>query len=405
MATNFPTTLDDSTTIPVESASTVLATNHVVAHQNIQDAIEAVEAKVGVNSSAVTTSHDYKLSEILTTDKSVGKSATQTLTNKTLTSPVITSPALTVGSDATGDLYYRSAGGFTRLPIGSATHILNVTGGIPAWRAETALVDASTTVKGVVEAGTAAEVTAGTATGATGAVLAVTPDALAASTPVFNGSGLTNVAGTIYTVNADEKLNTYYTVIAGMYPTSTTAVPGWTLASTTVTTTSAAGYIYIIPSASANFEMSTALMGSGSTNNYSPAQSKKIRIKTRMRFTDSSDRKGWGMCITPTHIHTVHTDLNNGEVRFIYNGSVMYAQNANGTATSTDVTGAYVFTNWNLFEIVFSPGTDIKYYINGTLVATHTTNLPTTGTLLMAYGVDANGRDVYTTHPTISYEL
>jgi len=194
MATNFPTTLDDSTTIPVEIASTVLATNHVAAHQNIQDAIEAVEAKVGVNSSAVTTTHDYKLSEILTTDKAVGKSATQALTNKTLTSPVITSPVLTVGSDATGDLYYRNAGGlFTRLPIGSATHILNVSSGIPAWRAETALVDASTTVKGVVEAGTAAEVTAGTATGATGAVLAVTPDALASSTPVFNGSGLTGI--------------------------------------------------------------------------------------------------------------------------------------------------------------------------------------------------------------------
>jgi NAD(P)H-hydrate repair Nnr-like enzyme with NAD(P)H-hydrate dehydratase domain len=66
-------------------------------------------------------------------------------------------------------------------------------GNVPNWEAETAVVDASTTVKGVVEAATSAEVTAGTATGGTGAVLAVTPNALAASTPVFNGSGLTNV--------------------------------------------------------------------------------------------------------------------------------------------------------------------------------------------------------------------
>lgn len=51
--------------------------------------INAVEAKIGVDSSAVTTSHDYKLSEVTSSDKAVGKAATQTLTNKTLTTPQI----------------------------------------------------------------------------------------------------------------------------------------------------------------------------------------------------------------------------------------------------------------------------------------------------------------------------
>jgi hypothetical protein len=56
--------------------------------------------------------------------------ATQTLTNKTLTSPVIN-----VGSDATGDMYYRNSGGaFTRLPIGTAAQRLAVVGGVPVWR-------------------------------------------------------------------------------------------------------------------------------------------------------------------------------------------------------------------------------------------------------------------------------
>jgi hypothetical protein len=59
MATNYPNSLDDATSIPAESASTPLSTNHVTAHQNIQDAIEAIEAKVGVDSSAVATSLDY----------------------------------------------------------------------------------------------------------------------------------------------------------------------------------------------------------------------------------------------------------------------------------------------------------------------------------------------------------
>lgn len=61
----------------------------------------------------------------------IGTTDTQTLTNKTLTSPVIN-----VASDATGDIYYRNAGGlFTRLPIGTNTHVLTVAGGVPTWAA------------------------------------------------------------------------------------------------------------------------------------------------------------------------------------------------------------------------------------------------------------------------------
>lgn len=58
----------------------------------------------------------------------VGTSDSQTLTNKILTSPVIN-----VGSDATGDIYYRNSGGaFTRLAIGGANTVLHG-GTIPAY--------------------------------------------------------------------------------------------------------------------------------------------------------------------------------------------------------------------------------------------------------------------------------
>lgn len=155
---------------------------------NLQTETSAIKTLLGTIGSVVSGTFYYLMSEITGSDKAVGKTATQTLTNKTLTSPVIN-----VGSDATGDIYYRNAGVLTRLPIGTDNHILKVNGTVPNWEAETTTVDASTTVKGVVEAATSAEITAGTATGGTGAVLVVTPDALASSTPVFNGSGLTNV--------------------------------------------------------------------------------------------------------------------------------------------------------------------------------------------------------------------
>lgn len=57
----------------------------------------------------------------------------ETLTNKTLTSPVVN-----VGSDATWDIYYRNVSWIlTRLPIGTAWQVLNVSSGIPAWTTST----------------------------------------------------------------------------------------------------------------------------------------------------------------------------------------------------------------------------------------------------------------------------
>jgi len=59
MATSFPTSLD-ALTNPT-SGQTLNSPSHSGQHANSNDAIEALQAKVGVNSSAVTTSLDYKM--------------------------------------------------------------------------------------------------------------------------------------------------------------------------------------------------------------------------------------------------------------------------------------------------------------------------------------------------------
>jgi microcystin-dependent protein len=59
MATNFPTSLD--TLSNPSSGSALNSPSHSSQHADANDAIEALQAKVGVNSSAVTTSLDYKV--------------------------------------------------------------------------------------------------------------------------------------------------------------------------------------------------------------------------------------------------------------------------------------------------------------------------------------------------------
>ena len=64
MATNFPTSLD-SLTNP-QSTDGLNNPSHSAQHANANDAIEALQAKVGVDSSAITTSHDYKIGQLET---------------------------------------------------------------------------------------------------------------------------------------------------------------------------------------------------------------------------------------------------------------------------------------------------------------------------------------------------
>jgi len=69
-------------------------------------------------------------------DVLVSRTNTDSLTNKTLTSStnVLGGVTMTLGSDATGDTYYRNSGGvLTRLGIGSTNQALTVSGGIPIW--------------------------------------------------------------------------------------------------------------------------------------------------------------------------------------------------------------------------------------------------------------------------------
>ncbi len=88
-----------------------------------------------------------------TTDTLVGKATTDIFTNKTMvaTTNVLGGVTMTLGSDATGDIYYRNSSGFlARLAIGSTSDVLTVTAGLPSWAAASGggLTVGATTVAG-----------------------------------------------------------------------------------------------------------------------------------------------------------------------------------------------------------------------------------------------------------------
>lgn len=201
MAILYPTTLDSlanpTSTDLMDNA--VAALDHWTQHSDANDAIEALEAKVGVNGSAVTTSHDYKLSEVTSTDKAVGKTATQTLTNKTLTSPTVT------GMTATGS----TVNGVTLSSSGSASNVLREDGTYGVMSSGDASYATKGSVQGLTDADTSGLVFS---TGVISVNSGTTANKIlkldaSAKIPAVDGSLLTNIVNPAVYKNGNTTYN------------------------------------------------------------------------------------------------------------------------------------------------------------------------------------------------------
>ncbi len=62
MPTSFPGSLDNF--VNPLGTDDVSVVDHAGQHSDVNDAVEALEAKVGINGSAVTSSHDYKIAQL-----------------------------------------------------------------------------------------------------------------------------------------------------------------------------------------------------------------------------------------------------------------------------------------------------------------------------------------------------
>lgn len=405
----FPTILD-SLTNPT-GGQTFVAVDHALQHSNANDAIEALEAKVGINNSAVTTSFDYKLSGVATGDKAVSKTGIETITNKTFTAPVIN-----VGSDTTGDMYYRKSDGtFARLAIGTVGQIINADAtGVPVWIANPSAANASTTVKGVVEIATDAEMNAGTSAGGTSALLVIAATSAgpvgagkivqftaATKYPAADGSLITNLQPDTYAITANETITGQITMQVNL-PTSASLTP-WTTTNITFANRGD-GSDYTGTAFTGTAPM--AGTGSGATTlAFSSSKSFRLRWPVAVSVALGVGLKyGFGFANASTNIYD-ETSGSSGlsSMRFVINNAGLFAVVSNGTTVtaSADISSGLTLTQVNIYEIVSTNGVDVKFYVNGVLKSTLTTNIPTTSNALLAFGT-TGVTGLTMNHPTFS---
>lgn len=150
MTTSFPSSLDSfSNPTSIDNLSNP---SHAGQHANVNDAVEALQAKVGVDGSAVSTSLDYKLrningSTVTSLEESWNVSATAA--GSTVDFDVVTSSAWLYTTDATGNwtLNVRGDGSTTLdslLSTGdSITVVFAATQGATAYYASAFQIDGS----------------------------------------------------------------------------------------------------------------------------------------------------------------------------------------------------------------------------------------------------------------------
>lgn len=119
MAITYPTTLDNFTNPTSTDTMDSVTVPHATQHANLNDAVEALEAKVGINSSAVTTSLDYKVTTLETNYISkttvdakgdlLAGTADNTITR--LASSAVDGQVLTVDTSTATGLKWAAAGG------------------------------------------------------------------------------------------------------------------------------------------------------------------------------------------------------------------------------------------------------------------------------------------------------
>jgi hypothetical protein len=154
---------------------------------------------------------------------------------------------------------------------------------------------------------------------------------------------------------------------------------------------SAANYTYYLPS----------IVG-GTQEKLFFGEVKRIICRQMWRRTSSVAINGFGFGEATNSVYLATSVAGNRACFTWTDATNLYCVTSDGagTPTSTAVTGSPTSGNWNDYKIDYDPqNTSCKFYFNGTLVATHTTELPTSGSAECRYMLGANGSTSIATSP------
>jgi hypothetical protein len=242
-------------------------------------------------------------------------------------------------------------------------------------------VNASESAKGVVEEATAAQITAGTDTGETGAKLFVPPSKmntqiaalLAASVPAQ-----THTAGAL----ANNVVKTYFNVqllfilwTGAVVNDTTTTFSNWERTSTDVFV-SPGGAMLDFQNAGADTISLQAPFRVGASDNLQYDNTNIVIMDWWAKLPSSGTGDiNMGFGTEASSFAGVYNDTsgNGGKVAFSQSSAgVLYAVIAEEAvgASTTDISSGLTLTNWNNYRIELDLGNEAKFYVNGTLKAT-----------------------------------
>jgi hypothetical protein len=141
------------------------------------------------------------------------------------------------------------------------------------------------------------------------------------------------------------------------------------------------------------FPIAMAKVGSAASNGvtFGSASMSKIICEWKQSFSAAVAANGLGFGLVSSAAPLNDYDDAAASINFAIDGSdVLYAHAANGsTHIETAITGV-TLTNNNVYRIEYEYGSAARFYVNGTLEATISSSLPTTGAIYWGSGCDAN---------------
>ena len=237
---------------------------------------------------------------------------------------------------------------------------------ITASKLSVATLSAITADLGTITAGSIS-INGGVASISTAGVGTFSNIAISGATSTFNSSLVTNVQ------NRAETLWTKDYAFVGYYNDALSATGG------TITRNFLSTAFVVNGAANANVYLNSGVLGTTIDGGNMLFNTGDWEFSCHCEYSSSADQDSFLGLFNNSNVPAQNATAITNHIGFYLEDGTMYASNANGT-TQTRTSFAVTLTNMNHFRFVYDVGVDIKFYLNDTLMVTHTTNMPTTGT-------------------------